>query len=94
MFKIPGGGLNSLSDANFNGSELIQAASMDAIVVTHNYRVGSFGFLPGKEVQANGSLNVGFLDQRKALQWIQEHIAKVCTRNPAQALYYPILPWL
>ena len=77
MFQIPGGGLNSLSEANMNGSQLIQAADMNAIVVTHNYRVGTFGFLPGQEVHANGSLNAGFLDQRKALEWVQQNIAKV-----------------
>ncbi|KAI0689779.1 triacylglycerol lipase [Cytidiella melzeri] len=75
VFQIPGGGLNSLSPANLNGSQLIQAAEMKAIVVTHNYRVGSFGFLPGKEVHANGTLNAGLLDQRKAMQWVQKHIA-------------------
>ncbi|KAI0689780.1 triacylglycerol lipase [Cytidiella melzeri] len=75
VLQIPGGGLNLLSEANLNGSELIQAAGMNAVVVTHNYRVGTFGFLPGKEVHARGALNAGFLDQRKAMQWVQEHIA-------------------
>ena len=77
MFQIPGGGLNKLSDANLNGSTLIHAAEFDAIVVTHNYRVGTFGFLSGKEVHANGTVNAGFFDQRKALEWVQSHISKV-----------------
>ena len=68
MFFIQGGGLNSLSNANYNGSQLIEAADFDMIVVTHNYRVGTFGFLASEEIQANGSINNGFLDQRKALQ--------------------------
>ncbi|KAI0810878.1 triacylglycerol lipase [Irpex lacteus] len=76
VFQIPGGGLNALSDANLNGSTLIQAAEFDAIVVTHNYRVGTFGFLSGKEIHANGSVNAGFFDQRKALEWVQQHISK------------------
>ena len=77
FFWIQGGGLNSLSNANYNGSELIRAAEMDMVVVTHNYRVGPYGFLAGKEVQSNGDINVGILDQRKALEWVHNHISKV-----------------
>ncbi|KAL5528651.1 hypothetical protein ACEPAF_7787 [Sanghuangporus sanghuang] len=76
FFWIQGGGLNSLSNANYNASELIKAAEMDMVVVTHNYRVGPYGFLASKEVQSDGDINVGILDQRKALQWVHEHISK------------------
>ncbi|KAI0339789.1 triacylglycerol lipase [Trametopsis cervina] len=76
MFFIQGGGLNTLSNANYNGSQLIEAANHEMIVVTHNYRVGTFGFLASKEIQENGNVNTGFLDQRKALQWVQDHISK------------------
>ena len=33
--------------------------------------------MASKEVQENGDLNAGLLDQRKALQWVQDHIAQV-----------------
>lgn len=50
---------------------------MNVIVITFNYRVGPFGFLASEEVAKNGDLNVGLLDQRKALQWVQQHATKV-----------------
>ncbi|KAM5228626.1 LOW QUALITY PROTEIN: acetylcholinesterase [Ctenodactylus gundi] len=44
------------------------------VLVSMNYRVGTFGFLalPGSR-EAPG--NVGLLDQRLALQWVQENVA-------------------
>jgi hypothetical protein len=44
------------------------------IFVNFNYRVGPFGFLTSSKVLADGDLNVGMLDQRMALEWIQTHI--------------------
>lgn len=41
-----------------------------------NYRLGAFGWLSGPTLQADGTANAGLLDQRLALEWIQEHIAK------------------
>ncbi|KAK0444572.1 alpha/beta-hydrolase [Desarmillaria tabescens] len=38
------------------------------------YRLGILGFLGGHLVAADGDLNVGLLDQRAALEWIQRHI--------------------
>lgn len=69
-----GGGFNTLSSPNLNGNSLINAADHDLVVVTFNYRVGPYGFLASKEVQENGDLNAGLLDQRKVLEWIQKHI--------------------
>lgn len=39
------------------------------IVVSIQYRLGAFGFLPGKELA--GSANLGLRDQRLALLWVQ-----------------------
>lgn len=59
------------------------------IFVSVNYRVGGkfgsevkrllltapgFGFLPGKEILADGSANLGLLDQRLGLQWVADNI--------------------
>lgn len=44
------------------------------IYVAMNYRVGGWGFMPGKELQAEGSTNLGLRDQRLALEWIQDNI--------------------
>jgi hypothetical protein len=50
---------------------------MDLVVVTFNYRVGPYGFLASEAVREDGDLNAGLLDQRKALEWVQQHISKV-----------------
>lgn len=60
-----------------NGTSLVETGDRDIVVVTLNYRVGVFGFLASKEVKKDGHLNVGNLDQRFALQWVQKNIAKV-----------------
>ena len=39
-----------------------------------NYRVGPFGFLNGAEMAALGQLNLGMLDQRLALHWLQDNV--------------------
>ncbi|KAA8569026.1 hypothetical protein EYC84_000699 [Monilinia fructicola] len=41
------------------------------------WRIGlvGFGFLPGAEVLADGSANLGLLDQRLGLQWVADNIA-------------------
>ena len=66
----------SNSNANYNGTTLSQKGNM--IVVTFNYRVGAFGFLASKNVRQDGDLNVGLLDERMLLHWVQHHISEVC----------------
>jgi hypothetical protein len=44
--------------------------------VSITYRLGLLGFLGGPRVEADGNLNVGLLDQRAGLEWIQRHISK------------------
>jgi carboxylesterase type B len=44
------------------------------VFVAVNYRVAAFGFLPGKEVLADGSSNLGLLDQRMGLEWVADNI--------------------
>lgn len=73
---IQGGGFNELTMANYDGTGLIKAADMDMVVVTFNYRVGPYGFLAGKEIKEDGSLNNGLKDQLKVLKWVQKHIHK------------------
>jgi carboxylesterase type B len=74
---IQGGGFNQNSNANYNGTGLIQASDLGIVVVTYNYRVGPYGFLSGEEVLENGSVNNGLMDQIKVLEWVQKHISKV-----------------
>ena len=39
-----------------------------------NYRVAGFGFLPGKEVLADGAANLGHLDQRYGVLLIHPYL--------------------
>ncbi|KAH0282788.1 triacylglycerol lipase [Aureobasidium namibiae CBS 147.97] len=75
-FFIQGGGFNSNSNANYNGSGLIEASNHNIIVVNFNYRVGPYGFLASKEIVKEGNTNNGIRDQIKALQWVQKNIRK------------------
>lgn len=77
-FFIQGGGFAELSNANYNGTGLVEASGHNIVVVTFNYRVGPYGFLAGKEVEDGASLNNGLKDQIKALEWVQKYIHKVC----------------
>lgn len=45
------------------------------IFVAVNYRVAAFGFMPGKEILADGAANLGLLDQRMGLEWVADNIA-------------------
>lgn len=45
------------------------------VFVAVNYRVAGFGFMPGAEILADGSANVGLLDQRMGLEWVADNIA-------------------
>jgi len=65
-FTIPPSGFPVL---NVSGSN-------DYVVVYSNYRTNLFGFLAGRKVEEdeNTDLNVGLLDQKAALEWIQTNI--------------------
>ncbi len=61
-----------------SGSSLVSASvtlGKPYILVAVNYRLGAFGFLGGREVLADGSTNLGLLDQRMGLQWVADNIA-------------------
>ncbi|PYH94386.1 carboxylesterase estA [Aspergillus ellipticus CBS 707.79] len=71
---IQGGGYAENSNANYNGTTVIQESGYGIVFVTFNYRVGALGFLASERVRENGDLNPGLLDQRKALEWVKENI--------------------
>jgi carboxylesterase type B len=95
-FFIQGGGYIQNSNANYNGTGVIVESGRNIVVVNFNYRVSflgnicvatetnlqvsAFGFLASERVVRDGTLNVGLLDQRKALLWVQKYISKVCKR--------------
>ena len=78
LFWIYGGGFTIGSSQPYNASVLIphaMALGKPFIFVAVNYRVGGFGFLGGREVLADGSANLGLLDQRMGLEWVADNIA-------------------
>ncbi|KAI9369165.1 Alpha/Beta hydrolase protein [Aspergillus egyptiacus] len=75
---IFGGGFELGGTGMYDGSSLVRSSmslDMPIITVAMNYRVGGFGFMPGKEILEDGSANLGLLDQRLALQWVADNIA-------------------
>ncbi|KAJ7204172.1 alpha/beta-hydrolase [Mycena pura] len=73
---VHGGGLG---DFRYNGSWIVEASIANGkpvVFVSLNYRLASLGFLAGKALADEGSLNLGVRDQRLALHWVQENIAK------------------
>ena len=73
LFWIHGGAF-LLGDGTGGGlySGVPTAGAHDVIVVSHNYRLGAFGFLVTPD-GANG--NFAMEDQRLALQWVRDNIA-------------------
>jgi hypothetical protein len=76
-FYIQGGGYVTNSNANYNGTKVIEESGGKIVAVNFNYRVSAYGFLASEKVRSNGNLNAGLLDQRKALEWVQKYISLV-----------------
>lgn len=75
-----GGGFNQggNADPRYNMSFIVQQGvevGKPFIAVVPNYRLSLFGFIYGQEVIDAGITNLGLLDQRLALHWVQENIA-------------------
>lgn len=71
MLWIFGGGFELGSTAMYGGSNVV-ARSVElgkpVVFAAVSHRVGGFGFLGGKEILAEGSANLGLLDQRLGMQ--------------------------
>ncbi|KAL6808409.1 Alpha/Beta hydrolase protein [Trichoderma camerunense] len=82
LVYIHGGGFVLGSKLGTSGESLptglleqsIKENGSGMIVVSINYRLGAFGWLSGPEVEKDGVLNAGLLDQRLALDWVQKNI--------------------
>ncbi|KAK3396478.1 alpha/beta-hydrolase [Sordaria brevicollis] len=72
---IGGGGYNALTNANWNGSEVVEKSGHNIVMLDFNYRVGMWGFLASERLRSDGALNVGLLDQRMLLTWVKKHIS-------------------
>ncbi|KAH6714200.1 Alpha/Beta hydrolase protein [Leptodontidium sp. MPI-SDFR-AT-0119] len=69
---IYGGGFTTGNSNNpaYNGQYIVE--DEDVVLVSFNYRLNVFGF-PG---YLNGTKNLGLLDQRLAIEWVRDNIAK------------------
>ncbi|XP_071370030.1 para-nitrobenzyl esterase isoform X1 [Centroberyx affinis] len=79
MVWIHGGYLHMLSggEEGYSPTERL-AADTGVVYVSFNYRLNAFGFLALEVLRegspTNSSGNYGFMDQIKALQWVQQNI--------------------
>ncbi|KAF2263515.1 alpha/beta-hydrolase [Lojkania enalia] len=76
---IYGGGYTAGEKSVYNPAGLLAASGNgtdgNVIYVALNYRLGAMGFTSGPSFQAEGGVsNLGLLDQRFALEWVQKHI--------------------
>ncbi|KAK1461792.1 lipase 2 [Colletotrichum cuscutae] len=95
---IYGGGYfqGGSADPRLNFSSIIRdsvAAGKPIIGVSFNYRLSAFGFLGGSDIVAAGAANLGFRDQRLALNWktsppLEEILPKGAGSVGAQLLAY------
>ncbi|KAK8124319.1 uncharacterized protein PG998_000078 [Apiospora kogelbergensis] len=81
LIWIYGGGLSlgSTADPQYNLSGIVRASQdmgRPVVGVSMNYRLGMWGFLQTPQLLAEGSSNAGLLDQRLALRWVQDNIAR------------------
>ncbi|CAJ0554867.1 Ff.00g133800.m01.CDS01 [Fusarium sp. VM40] len=82
VFIHGGGGVFGSKDGSgptcFEPSGILAQArsafNQDFVFVTLNYRLGAFGWLNSAQVLADGDANAALLDQRFALQWVQDNI--------------------
>ncbi|KAJ5371480.1 uncharacterized protein N7496_007572, partial [Penicillium cataractarum] len=81
MVFLHGGWLQSGTPNEFKPASLIGEGGLKAVIVLPAYRLGVFGFLycAQLEEEANANLNstgnLGFWDQRLALEWVSENIS-------------------
>ena len=73
LFWIHGGAYVGGSSNLYRLDRLATRGRM--VVVTANYRVGIFGFMPVKGIDADFNGDLGLEDQRYALRWVQRNIA-------------------
>ena len=86
---IQGGGYAINGNYDYNGTSVVQESGNNIVFVNFNYRVGALGFLASERLRKDGDLNVGLLDQRKLLHWVQKYISKVRSQaSRVKAKYY------
>ncbi|KAK4621915.1 hypothetical protein CLAFUR4_07375 [Fulvia fulva] len=72
---IHGGGFVAGSARSPDGASFVASSQHPIAAVTFNYRINSLGFLPSTLFEKEGLLNLGLLDQRFLLEFLQDHLA-------------------
>ncbi|KAL5371690.1 hypothetical protein DPSP01_014070 [Paraphaeosphaeria sporulosa] len=73
--SIPGGGYVMGYAGQSSPYALMRHSNNAFIFVNIQYRLGAYGFLgSARYTEDGGATNAGLLDQRLALEWVQEHI--------------------
>lgn len=72
---IHGGAFNFGRGADRNLAAFVGFAKRDVVAVGFNYRLGPLGFLPCGAALREGVANLGLMDQRALLEWVQRNIA-------------------
>lgn len=98
VFFNPGGWYEGgNSDPRYNMSFIVQQ-SMEMgtpfVAVSPNYRLSLWGFMYSQEVVDNGVTNLGMLDQRLALHWVQENIESFGGDPAKVTIWYASHSWL
>jgi len=95
LVQIHGGGYDQGNSESNPGYLMVNQSEGNLIYVSIQYRLDAFGFLGSAEVKENGAANVGLLDQRAALEWVQRNIrafggdpAKACPLAAVARLMY------
>lgn len=72
---IHGGAFVAGSGRSIDGAAFVASSKAPIVVVSFNYRLNSLGFLPSQLFEDEGLLNLGLLDQRLLLEFLQKHVA-------------------
>ena len=74
LVEFHGGGYVQGNSESYAGLPLVEASKGNIVIVNVQYRLGAYGFLNAAAVRSDGTANVGLLDQRSALNWVNRHI--------------------
>ncbi|KAL3427467.1 para-nitrobenzyl esterase [Phlyctema vagabunda] len=72
---IHGGSFVIGSGRSIDGAAFVANSKTPIMVVSVQYRLNSLGFLPSKIFEDEGLLNLGLLDQKLALEFVQKYIS-------------------
>ncbi|KAF2015297.1 alpha/beta-hydrolase [Aaosphaeria arxii CBS 175.79] len=73
---VHGGAFVMGNGRGFDGAAFVAQSQRPIMVVTFQYRLGALGSLPSKLFEEENLLNLGLLDQRLMLDFIQEYIGQ------------------